>query len=1269
GMLLVWPQQFRRHVFDPDRRVRAQVAQVNAELVIKSGRRLASALKALIGAWVASFFDPHREVARASRQAFETAFSETKRREVYGFCMEELLGYAADNIVEQTAESLSDARFTSKEEMQSKYEHVIGASFGVLTAVVEEAEKTQAAGRKAELDALLQNRRALGHLGSGSAYVRRSIYRLIRAVMMRSPEIACTWHMAVGQALLRHCFNDSDAGAHGDMWDAVLLLTKNYPQIWEAGSGKSPIDRVFGFLRSRSRLAPTISYPSVLALLAQLPPGMIDTASFRNSLHEALWQGAGDSGAESVALVTCVSECFAFLWTRAQRLGDAASMEKEAAREMDALWHWYVQHTETATELVGPVVQLYCKLERLSAKHDAQMLGRLWAQASWFALQRATSPAAPAVVRLVAQIAHVDAAAYAELARNGQKLLDAFCRVAVESEDARAAQGLISALIKQAPEAVFGGGYANALSQRLEDTGAAEQAARLVLSQARHVATSGRGAEQAARDVDAYVAAQLAGGAEGMETALQLLRQLPEGAEGGWGTERLTATEARLAELLPSSSAAAEQLVDACGQALRLRLSGSGLIGAAVAEQMLAWTAQVVETASGARRDDPEWQQTAQAVLGAWAALAADSKAGAAFVLELVSQPQAALGLFALAEEPMHELHTAARKAWAAVEAQVARQRTGAEVAHALGAAIGEAVDSVASTRTPQLLARLAAAVGTRVCPADDTATRRALMNAWMHDDCGPTDADADVGCSWLAGAPWDGGASQLLQAAESTDTQSFHTLTQWLAASETSNTAPAFDAGGRSRAARRTIFGAELLQAATAAGFADASDAQAAVRIEHMALAFVQLRESLVRMGGGGPREQSAEAAAAAQTLQDAASDLLACAVAGSDDGQWLADAVGCVAAGGAAAGSPWTRVAARAAARADWAWPAVLGHVAEWCSWARPLAPASIEVAAAETLSQRLAAGPLDAPAAAAIAVLARAVDLRRACARAPALRCALLDVAAHALGHLAKGATLRVVSALELLAELLPAQDGALDDRASAPAVLRVLRAVPGFMPTQTPDARLATALAALVVLRRLARCAPLDDATATGLVHLSRQWAGLSAQDAARKGALQAAAARALAALGRSEHALADGALSAVLRETGSALADACVGGTAPVAAGIDAIAQLAERGLVDALEPSRLYVALDSAAPRLGVALMRLARASPVGGSVDALVRVPTSAATELQRLDVETVELGAAAARDAHACAAAVRLVAGLALIAHQANALQQSDGEALERL
>ncbi|KAJ2770546.1 hypothetical protein IWQ56_002123, partial [Coemansia nantahalensis] len=272
GMLLAWPALLRRHMFDTDRRVRMGVAQVHADLVGKAGRRLVGQLRQLAGPWLAGYFDPSRDVARCARQAFEAAFAEAKRAEAIAFCAPDLLAFATDNIVEQTAESLSDPRVSDAEEMRSKHEHVVGASLGVLGLVVDEVAPERLLAHRPAFDAVLQSKQALALAGSPAVYVRRSFYRLVRAVMLRCPQLAENSYGAVGQALLKHCFSDADVGAHGDMWDAVLLTTKSYPQVWLPGAapgkkGSPPIARVFEFIRHRCRLAPTISYPSILALL------------------------------------------------------------------------------------------------------------------------------------------------------------------------------------------------------------------------------------------------------------------------------------------------------------------------------------------------------------------------------------------------------------------------------------------------------------------------------------------------------------------------------------------------------------------------------------------------------------------------------------------------------------------------------------------------------------------------------------------------------------------------------------------------------------------------------------------------------------------------------------------------------------------------------------------------------------------------------------------------------------------------------------------
>ncbi|KAJ2843125.1 hypothetical protein IWW36_005663, partial [Coemansia brasiliensis] len=140
-MLLAWPRWFSLHIFDQNRRIRALVAQVHADLVMKVGRHLAAHLKEIIGPWLASFFDPNRDVARTSRSAFETVFSEKKRKQVFSYCFSELVNFCNHNITNQTPSSVSDSRFDDSKDKHSRYEQVVGAAFGVLTLMVENVDK------------------------------------------------------------------------------------------------------------------------------------------------------------------------------------------------------------------------------------------------------------------------------------------------------------------------------------------------------------------------------------------------------------------------------------------------------------------------------------------------------------------------------------------------------------------------------------------------------------------------------------------------------------------------------------------------------------------------------------------------------------------------------------------------------------------------------------------------------------------------------------------------------------------------------------------------------------------------------------------------------------------------------------------------------------------------------------------------------------------------------------------------------------------------
>ncbi|KAJ2061715.1 hypothetical protein GGI17_002890 [Coemansia sp. S146] len=1325
GMMLAWPPLFKRHIFDPDRRVRVAVAGVHSVLVKRCGKRLAPNLKPLIGPWVASFYDPHREVGKASRLAFELVFPESKRTEAYAYCLKEILDFAQDNIVSQTKESLSDPRFADAEEMRAKYEHVVGASFGALALVVEEVPKDRLVEEQAAFDELLGNKEAMAFVGGSESatYIRRSVYRLIRIIMLKCPELVRDTYRVMAQALLSNCFAEADPNAHGDMWDAVLLLTKNYPQAWVSDEGgkkaKSVASRLFEFLGSgKCRLAPTISYPSILALLANLPSAIVDDMSFQTAFGDALWKGASATGAEpgsrayhqeNVGLVSAICECFSFLWARTLKSStdNSLAVGKAASKEVDRLWHFYLQHSESFEEMAVPIVKLYGKIDLLSIKYAPELLEKVWTHASWFALQRVIGDGAHPIVYLITQIMQLTGGVL--VADSARKLVVGFCLLAVQSEDKAVAQRLIQILSQLAPDVVFQEGFSAKFSARLEGIGSQQEAIDLVISRAQYLADTS--VASAAQSIDAFIESSLqpTAGESGLRMVAALLAAVSESdlakTNAEWKREaRMPLLEQALVSRLPSLPDGADDvlsssvgaplaaLIRVYGQVLLPFFRGIELISTRAANRLFAWTCQVFQlyyemqwTRNVTQSVNLEaWTGATCEVLSVWITLSRDETGGPRFMQNWLEQPAGSLGLLfdfatATAGEGGEEegsmrakVYPQARRCWAAAEAQVGKLGMSMQLAQALSTAISSDVCDLRAAKDPRHLARLAHAVYSRLCPKEQ---RAQLAHAWAVDPrpwASAIDGDAQAaGMSsdtYLA-AICASGSSGLRQAVDDHAgvTRSFHTLTHWTATAPSQAPGPAFDLFGLSRLARHAMFATELVRLSNL----DVQGPGAAEFVLNMTLAFVLLRESLladsekglgvVRVDGD-PRLY-ARVDGAAQAIQDIVSTLLGSIITDTrDSSRWLAILAQHAVGQGDSEGV-WPSVVSMCVARSsESAWALVLGTLAEWAQWTQPLHSADVESMLADPLARHIETPVDSAPHAALLVIVARAANLRLRCASAPAMRSALLDCVKHVGNDIERCsgtplALLRVVAGLELLAELLPGHADL--DSVTTAKIVRILLAVPDVLAASGSDrASLPMSLATLVVLQRFAECAQLDDESAGSLARLCLRWIANAECDA-----LLAASARAVAALAQS-------AKGPVMRQLGDQLLDTCVLSDRPLHDGVHTLSVLVRCNHMPVPSFDRLYPVLANAMPRLAVELLLLIisgdLAEYMAEHLDSLVRLVATASKSLRDLGVPLDEFAEAMEGDEYIRCAGLRLLLSLLLAALCANAM---DMEQLDQL
>ncbi|KAJ3092970.1 listerin E3 ubiquitin protein ligase 1 [Quaeritorhiza haematococci] len=232
-------------------------------------KQLAPVLKDLIGSWLCSQYDTSKEVATLAKNAFQIAFPK-KKTEALLFCQSEILEYVSDNILNQTPETLSDPRFTTPEEMRSKYERVVSSSFYIIGHLLENISPDELAKCSEAYKAMFSDERLWSMCTSEFSRIRRSAYSLIKSLCLKAPDFIEPQVSLLSRKYLAKVFDEKDVSTHVDLWESLLLFTKSFPKSWTLAPQKL-LSKMLRFLKSGSHGSVAISYPSLLPLIANVP--------------------------------------------------------------------------------------------------------------------------------------------------------------------------------------------------------------------------------------------------------------------------------------------------------------------------------------------------------------------------------------------------------------------------------------------------------------------------------------------------------------------------------------------------------------------------------------------------------------------------------------------------------------------------------------------------------------------------------------------------------------------------------------------------------------------------------------------------------------------------------------------------------------------------------------------------------------------------------------------------------------------------------------
>ncbi|KAG9300709.1 hypothetical protein G9A89_023507 [Geosiphon pyriformis] len=293
GAIGAWTKLYIRLAIDVDRRIRLATNSCHLLIVSKIKKRLAPHLKEIIGVWVISFFDQSKDVARIALESFQAAFPFEKHNEVLVFGQAEILGYTSEVIFEKSPETLSDPRFTSKEEMEQKYARVVSSSYYAISYLIEKLSIIELSKTLDQYNAIFNNEKTWKNSSHTSPLIRKSCYNLLKTLVVRWPGQVEERLELLSETYLSKIFSDNNPTSHVDLWDSLLVFTKNFPNSWTiAGKKKPMLPKLYHFLRSGAYGSINVSYPSLLVLIRILQSELISTGrKFYEEFLTNFWKG------------------------------------------------------------------------------------------------------------------------------------------------------------------------------------------------------------------------------------------------------------------------------------------------------------------------------------------------------------------------------------------------------------------------------------------------------------------------------------------------------------------------------------------------------------------------------------------------------------------------------------------------------------------------------------------------------------------------------------------------------------------------------------------------------------------------------------------------------------------------------------------------------------------------------------------------------------------------------------------------------------------
>ncbi|ERF74531.1 hypothetical protein EPUS_08942 [Endocarpon pusillum Z07020] len=271
AVLEAWINIYPRTSIDNARRVRQLAHSLQGSLTVSSGKRIASQLHKVIGAWLSGTFDSDKSVSRAALESFEVAFSsEEKRRAVWRLYQGSLLEYVEDAILRHSPQTLSDERNTTPDDAEAKHVRVVSTALHVLDRLLQIDWGDKALSSNETLQSITNANKTCELASHNDASIRRAVYKLYADAIGQRIEL--DWKQ-VSSCFLAKALHVSHTNSSAQYIDALLAITRARPSVWttEYASKTAVARRLYQYIKQGSQRGPELWWLHLRQLIKIIP--------------------------------------------------------------------------------------------------------------------------------------------------------------------------------------------------------------------------------------------------------------------------------------------------------------------------------------------------------------------------------------------------------------------------------------------------------------------------------------------------------------------------------------------------------------------------------------------------------------------------------------------------------------------------------------------------------------------------------------------------------------------------------------------------------------------------------------------------------------------------------------------------------------------------------------------------------------------------------------------------------------------------------------